>query len=260
MTKLDGFIITAGIFVAVFFLGMSLVVYGVNLDNKLLRYKIKEHRSDQEYKNMIFSLRLRENNERIKSLQKEVGVHNVKIGIIEESLDPENTRWAKVKQVRSAVKTVIEEKGYTKVPNIKGLTSYAAAVVDFSEKYDVSIPLILAVTTRESAFNEKAKSPVGAQGLMQIMPATAKEISQDVDKRYYNIYKIRDNVRFGTWYIWKMMDRFNGDVESAIRAYNCGPTCVEKVQARLWSDYPKETIHYHEAVLKWKVYYEEMGL
>ena len=254
------FLVTLGALNIVCFLAFAVITHSVQLDNSRLRIQLAD--SDAREAELIQAVleMTHKNAERIIDAEEDLRRKTTEISVIEASLSPENTRWAKVKLVRSSVQSVIKENGYVKVPDIQGLTSYSAAVVDFSEKYDVSASLILAVTTRESAFNDKAKSHVGAQGLMQIMPATAQEISQDVGERYYNIYKIRDNVHFGTWYLWKMMDRFNGDVELAVRAYNCGPTCVEKVRVGLWSSYPEETIHYHEAVLKWKEHYESLGL
>ena len=53
---------------------------------------------------------------------------------------------------------------------------------------------------------------------------------------------------------------FDGDISLAVRAYNCGPTCVEKVAGGEWDNYPSETQEYVVKVLEWKKHYEEMGL
>ena len=135
--------------------------------------------------------------------------------------------------------------------NILGLTRYAGAVVDYSSEYDIPIPLILAVTRQESAFNPRAVSHAGAQGLMQLMPKTAKECVEDIGKRFYNIYDIRTNVQLGTFYLRKMLTKFKDDVELAVKAYNAGPTYVTKVLANEYSSYPKETIDYSEKVIKY---------
>lgn len=185
---------------------------------------------------------------------------NERVSVLDESILPNDKRWAKIKKIRKAVVDVIKQNGYTKIPDINGLTSYSSAVVDFSEQYDVPISLILAVTTRESAFNPHAISHAGAQGLMQIMPETAKECANDINKPFYNVFKIKDNVQLGTWYLWKMLDIFDGDVELAVRAYNAGPTYVKKVLAGELVSYPQETVVYHEIVLKWKQQYENLGL
>lgn len=183
-----------------------------------------------------------------------------KLSIVEESLDPANTRWAKIKHVRGAVKTLLDKNRYPNEPNITDLTAYASAVVDYSELYDVDPKLILAITTRESAFNIKAVSHAGAKGLMQLMPGTAKECADDLNIRYYNIFSVNHNVRLGTWYLWRMLDTFDGNLDLAIRAYNCGPTCVKRVEGGEYKAYPAETAEYLEAVKGWMDYYKEAGL
>lgn len=189
-----------------------------------------------------------------------------KIAMIEESLDPKNTRWAKIKQVREAVRKTLEEFKYTKHMTTLAMTTYASAVVDYSEQYDVPIPLVLAMTRRESAFDPKARSHANAMGLIQIIPSTAKEIAVDLGVRHYSMFKIRDNVRFGVYYIMKMLDEFDGDKSLAVRAYNCGPTYVYKVLAGEYRDYPTETREYVKKILGDETtegfvhYYEKMGL
>lgn len=184
------------------------------------------------------------------------------ISVLNEAISPAEKRWAKIKKIRRAVQDVVNGNGYPSYLDINGLTVFASAVVDFSEQYDVSVPLILAVTTRESAFNVHAASRAGAQGLMQLLPETAKECANDVNKPFYNIFKIRDNVQLGTWYLWKMIDIFKGDIDLAVRAYNAGPTNVHKVEASEegYANYYRETVDYHDAVMKWKKKYEDLGL
>lgn len=189
-----------------------------------------------------------------------------KLEIVEESIDPKDARWAKVKQVRKAVKKTMDEFGYSKSMTTHDITRYSGAVVDWSEQYDVSIPLVLAMTRRESAFNPKAKSHAGAIGLIQIMPATAREIAGDLGVRHFSMYKINDNVRFGVYYIMKMMDEFEGNVNLAVRAYNCGPTYTRKVVSGEYKDFPSETKEYvrkilgDEETVGFVKYYEDMGL
>lgn len=249
MKKIDIFIVCTGMLGLIFFIGVGLSVYSVRMENDKLKQQLVEFRTNIQNQKLD-----------IEALKHDGNIYSIKIDVIEESLDPENTRWAKVKKVRDAIKTVIKDKGYRGTPNVKDLTSISAAVVDYSEQYDVPISLILGVMTQESAFRIVVKSNKKARGLMQIISPTAKEISRDVGRPHYNLYNIRHNIQFGTWYIWKMMDRFNGDIELAIRAYNCGPTCVDRVQAGRWLEYPDETVNYHEAVLMWKTEYERMGL
>lgn len=189
-----------------------------------------------------------------------------KIHVVEESLDPSNTRWSKIKLVRDAVQDTIERFRYPKHMSTLQITTYASSVVDNAEKFDVPIPLVLSMTRRESAFNPRAKSHVGATGLIQIIPSTAREIAGDLNIRHYSMYKIRDNVKFGVYYIMKMLDEFDGDMGLAVRAYNCGPTYVHKVVAGDYKDYPEETREYVKKILGTEKeegyfqFYEKMGL
>ena len=128
------------------------------LDAKKLRNDFDYHVWEERTSNR---LRDYQSHLRFEKMQKESDKKTIQISIIEESVDPKNFRWSKIKKVREAIK-------YHRFKDIKGLTIYAGAVVDFSEEYDVPISLILAVTRTESAFNPKAVSHAGAKGLIRI--------------------------------------------------------------------------------------------
>ena len=174
---------------------------------------------------------------------------NAKVESIDAAINSKSKRWVQIKKVRSIVKNTITSSRYPNHMNIVALTRYASAVVDYSSEYDVPIPLILAVTRQESAFNPQAVSHAGAQGLMQLMPGTARECAGDIGKRYSNIFHIGTNVQFGTFYLRKMLTRFNEDTELAIKAYNAGPNYVSKILAKIYRNYPEETIDYSKRVL-----------
>jgi len=101
--------------------------------------------------------------------------------------------------------------------------------------------LIRGVIQAESNFRVGAVSRAGAQGLMQLMPSTAKELG--VTKPF----DIDQNIDGGARYLRKMLDRFGGDVKLALAAYNAGPGTVRKYAGNV--PY-RETIQYVDRVLR----------
>jgi soluble lytic murein transglycosylase len=90
--------------------------------------------------------------------------------------------------------------------------------------------LVLAVIRQESEFHSKATSPAGAVGLMQIMYATAQNISKNLDIQInqQSLYNPQVNVEIGSYYLSKLLKRYNNNYILAIAAYNAGPTVVDK--------------------------------
>jgi len=94
----------------------------------------------------------------------------------------------------------------------------------------LDLDLVLAVIFAESRFDPEAVSPVGAAGLMQIMPESGRWIAEQIPLAQPEAIDLFDpvlNVRLGTWYLRYLLDRF-GDVEAALAAYNAGPTRVDR--------------------------------
>ena len=98
---------------------------------------------------------------------------------------------------------------------------YQAAVMQLSARFDLSPALIEAVVWQESRWQERAVSPVGARGLAQLMPGTAREMGVNPDDPLANL-------EGGARYLRQQLDRFDGDVEKALAAYNAGPGRVER--------------------------------
>lgn len=91
-----------------------------------------------------------------------------------------------------------------------------------SEAQNLDPKLVRALIQTESGYNRRALSNKGAIGLMQLMPATARGL------RVSDPWNADENVRGGTTYLRQMLDRFGGQMELAVAAYNAGPGAVER--------------------------------
>ena len=98
---------------------------------------------------------------------------------------------------------------------------YRAKVAELAARFDLSPALIEALVWQESRWQAGAVSPVGARGLAQLMPGTARELGVDPNDPFANL-------EGGARYLRAQLDRFGGDVEKALAAYNAGPGRVIK--------------------------------
>jgi len=96
------------------------------------------------------------------------------------------------------------------------------AIQDAAVQYQLSPQLIKGVIKAESDYDVNAVSPAGAQGLMQLMPGTAKDLGVK------DPFDIKENIDGGVRYLKKMMDMFGGNVRQALSAYNAGPGTVKR--------------------------------
>lgn len=94
--------------------------------------------------------------------------------------------------------------------------AYQAKVAELAARFDLSPALIEALVWQESRWRTGAVSPVGARGLAQLMPGTARELGVNPADPFANL-------EGGARYLRAQMDRFGGDVEKALAAYNAGP-------------------------------------
>lgn len=110
----------------------------------------------------------------------------------------------------------------------------------YGVRYNIDPHLIRAVIRAESAFDPQAISKKGAQGLMQLMPGTARQV------KVANPFDPEQNIAGGTRYLRSLLNTFRQDVRLALAAYNAGPTIVKKQQA-----VPQipETVQYVKRVL-----------
>jgi soluble lytic murein transglycosylase len=134
-----------------------------------------------------------------------------------------------------------------------------------SREKDVDGALIAAVIYAESKFSDRTSS-AGARGLMQITPETAKDVERHSGGTTFNLGDLSDpeiNIRYGTFRLRELLDRYNGDVVAALAAYNAGPTNVDS-----WggSDltvegirFPETRAYVEEVLDKQRAYRDEYG-
>jgi len=122
-----------------------------------------------------------------------------------------------------------------------------------SQKYGYDPEFILALIQIESAFNPTAVSVVGARGLMQIMPATGRELAGEFGIEWEGTDTLENpsiNVRMGMYYLFKMLLKYE-DLRLALVAYNCGPGAVDGMLHRgamLPADYVEKVMGTYEKI------------
>ncbi len=129
--------------------------------------------------------------------------------------------------------------------------AYREGVVNNARAGTLDPAWVYAVIRQESAFRSDARSPVGALGLMQIMPATGEQIARELRDTAAapDLLQPDTNIRYGVHYLGRMLERLQGNPILATAAYNAGPNKVaqwlptgEPVPADVWA----ETIPYRE--------------
>jgi soluble lytic murein transglycosylase len=106
---------------------------------------------------------------------------------------------------------------------------YEDLIVRYSNEYNLDPYLVAAVIKTESTFKSDAVSSAGAVGLMQIMPETGEWLAGKFGEAFEtdNLYDPETNIRYGCWYLHFLMERFDGQADLAIAAYNAGHNRVE---------------------------------
>ena len=117
-------------------------------------------------------------------------------------------------------------------------------IVQVAGRYEVDPHLIRAIIFAESGYNPKAKSKKGARGLMQLMPSTAKALGVE------DIYDPEENIDGGVRYFRSLLDRFDGDVQLALAAYNAGSRHVRNYEGippfKATKRYIQKVLKFHE--------------
>lgn len=139
---------------------------------------------------------------------------------------------------------------------------YENEIRSYSSLYNVDTYLVMAIIKTESGFKSNAVSPVGAIGLMQIMPETGKEIADKLKIDNYNDNMLKDpatNIEFGCWYINWLNKEMNSNEKNVIACYNGG---IGKVKQWLNnSSYSSDGVNITEIPYKeTKIYVEKVQL
>ena len=146
---------------------------------------------------------------------------------------------------------------------------YKQQVQQHAEAQELDPSIIYGVMRRESLFDPLARSSVGALGLMQLMPSTARRVAKSLGMkrpRKSDILRVENNIRLGTHYLRTVMNRFDNNVALAAAAYNAGPGNVKRwlpkntiMSADLWVETVpfKETRNYVQAVLAYSTVFDK---
>jgi soluble lytic murein transglycosylase-like protein len=115
----------------------------------------------------------------------------------------------------------------TPVADATRVSEFDSLIVQHAARHALRPELVRAVIQVESGFNPRAVSPKGAMGLMQLMPATARELG------VRDAYDPGQNISGGTAYLRQLLDRYDGNEELALAAYNAGSGAVDRSGGRV---------------------------
>jgi soluble lytic murein transglycosylase-like protein len=126
-----------------------------------------------------------------------------------------------VERLRKAADLLVKVNEALGVPQ----SPYGKIIYDIAIRHSINPHLVAALIHVESAFNARAVSPMGAYGLMQLLPETARRFGLTRKKDLFNPKK---NLEAGVRYLKWLTDRFNGDGQKILAAYNAGEGAVDK--------------------------------
>lgn len=148
--------------------------------------------------------------------------------LLETTLGSHNLHYSGANQVflPSTLTEALAASKQSSPSTIKSVTSpsknYKDMIKQAAEKFELPERLISSIIQHESNFNSDAVSHAGAEGLMQLMPGTAKFLGVK------NSFDPEQNITGGARYLRQMLNQFNGNIEHALAAYNAGPGNVRK--------------------------------
>ncbi len=138
--------------------------------------------------------------------------------------------------------------GYTISPAVNYLR-FESLIHETAERHQVDVALVKAIIRTESYFNPNATSRVGASGLMQLMPQTARRYGVT------DLYSPRQNIEAGVRHLKHLLKRYPHQLPLAIAAYNAGEEAVERYQGippyPETREYVKKVLRFHELYSNW---------
>ncbi|MCP4987035.1 MAG: transglycosylase SLT domain-containing protein [Colwellia sp.] len=158
----------------------------------------------------------------------------------------------------------LAEVGYLDDVELRFPKAFDKKINQHAQSQEISPAWAFAIARRESSFMTDAHSSVGAKGLMQLMPNTAKQLKRGSLSRKY-LYNAENNIKLGTQYLRKLLDKNMGNQVLATASYNAGPYRVKRwlknskaMPADIWIEtIPfKETRNYVKSVLAYQEIYQ----
>ncbi len=145
-------------------------------------------------------------------------------GVIHVTNVPQDPRYrrsrVRLEKGRAVHRIVVN--GRSPPPLLRRSTAYDEHIRAAAEKYGLAPPLLKAVMAAESNFDPSAISDRGATGLMQLMPTTAREMY------VFDMFDPAQNIEGGARYLRQLQDRYGGNLEIVLAAYNAGPEAVRR--------------------------------
>lgn len=170
--------------------------------------------------------------------------------------------------IRSASKSSYRDRLRLRFP-----LAHGEIVAQQAKDTGLAVDWIYAIIRQESMFMSDARSPVGAMGMMQLLPSTAKLVARKEQLSYRgskDLLNPETNIMLGTLFMSQLMERFNNNIVLATAAYNAGPHRVDKwlanehypenIPGDIWIEMIpfKETRHYVKKVLSYQVIYQHL--